>query len=118
MTVFIYLSIIFGILLIAAVCISINLLKRLNKLSEADENGRGQIKEESNLIKLTFELRGGIGIRCIEGIGGAHFHKIIPKRQGYRFCGWFYDEAGTNSVAFDTQLPMQDEVWYAMWLSL
>ncbi len=76
------------------------------------------VAEFAKAVKVTFVVNGGSAVEeRVTYEGGVFSKPINPKKEGYKFGGWFTDEACTNKYDWKT-VATGDLTLYALWTPL
>lgn len=76
------------------------------------------VAEFAKAVKVTFVVNGGSTVEeRVTYEGGVFSKPINPKKEGYKFGGWFTDEACTNKYDWKT-VATGDLTLYALWTPL
>lgn len=68
-------------------------------------------------VRVEYESMGGSKVASSVGVpGSAMFEPEVPQREGYRFGGWYADEAYEQPYTF-TVFPETDITLYARWVN-
>lgn len=105
------LAVIFLVLVAIAFSVGFCLLKRSEKKQKRMTAIEGRSDQVDSLLIRRITL---VGFSVVELKKGEQFIAPVPEKDGYSFCGWFYDSACT--VPYLNKRITKDTTLYPKWV--